>query len=375
MKLLIGIITVASVVTMHSAPAWAQESATVVLRSGESVSGELIDLATAGFTVRQNAVERQIPFDLVAAVDFIGEEIPDSQWGMIADGRHVLSLRNGAVVRGHLHDVGGRSPLRITFESDDERRDYVSSQVARILLASRASVPKVPTSPGTLIDLAGTYFAPSSRGTADDAMASATTDPRGDRRGEGQVYEKNLGLPAPEGTYTPFSDEFKRPQALDRVDLRGLYFRCDIDLHNRDLWLDDAEFFQLGAGRQADPEDTDTEEVFVFIYRAGSAFALYMETDWALYRPETTYYSAADETKFHVRVAVNTTGTEALLTVIPLNGYRAGAVHTVNPLPLDLRNDNVRNASFFAGFTQNSSSAKSNAKASVSACAIEEMQP
>ena len=372
MKLLIGIITVASVVTLYSPSALAQESVTLVLRSGESVGVELIDLATAGFTVRQNAVERQIPFDLVAAVDFIGEEIPDSQWAMIADGRHVLSLRNGAVVRGHLHDVGGRSPLRISFESEDERRDYVSSQVARILLASPASVPKAP---GTLIDLTGAYFAPSSRGTAEDAMTSATTDPRGDRRGEGQVYEKNLGLPAPEGTYTPFSDAFKRPQALARVDLRGLHFRCDIDLHNRDLWIDDAEFFQLGAGRQADPEDTDTEEVFVFIYRSGSGFALYMETDWALYRPVTTYYSAADETKFRVRVAVNTMGTEALLTVIPLNGVRAGTVHTVNPLPLDLRNDNVRNASFFAGFTQNSSSAKSNAKASVSACAIEEMQP
>ena len=82
MKLLIGIITVASVVTMHSASTLAQESVTVLLRSGESVGGELIDLATAGFTVRQNAVERQIPFDLVAAVDLIGEEIPDSQWGM-----------------------------------------------------------------------------------------------------------------------------------------------------------------------------------------------------------------------------------------------------------------------------------------------------
>ena len=101
MSLLMGIITVASVVTLYSPSTLAQESVTLVLRSGESVGVDLIDLATAGFTVRQNAVERQIPFHLVAAVDFIGEEIPDPQWAMIADGRHVLSLRNGAVVRGH----------------------------------------------------------------------------------------------------------------------------------------------------------------------------------------------------------------------------------------------------------------------------------
>jgi hypothetical protein len=221
----------------------------------------------------------------------------------------------------------------------------------------------------TLVDLNGTYLAPSSGATFIDAIASATTHPLGDRRGQGQVYELNKGLPAFEGTYTPFSDDGRKPQALTGVDLRGKSFQCDVDLHDLNLWNAaggaGAEFFQIGAGRQADPSDTGTEEAFVFIYRYWSGFALYMETDWFLYRPTTTYYAAADETKFRVRVDVNRAGTEALLTVIPLNGVAAGTVHTVSPLPLAAI-DNVTSTSFFAGFTQNFDNINSTAKATIS---------
>jgi len=125
----------------------------------------------------------------------------------------------------------------------------------------------------------------SSGATFMDAVASATTHPLGDRRGEGQVYEVNRGVPAPEGTYTPFSDDVNRSHALSGVDLRGESFQCDVDLHDLNLWNDaggeGAEFFQIGVGRQADWRDTGTEEFFVFIYRYGAGFALYMETDWA----------------------------------------------------------------------------------------------
>ena len=223
---------------------------------------------------------------------------------------------------------------------------------------------------GMPVDLNGTYLAPSSSATFMDAIASVTTHPLGDRRGEGQVYELNKGLPAVEGTYTPFSDDGRKPQALNGVDLRGKSFQCEVDLHDLNLWNAaggaGAEFFQIGAGRQADSSDTGTEEVFVFIYRSWSGFALYMETDWFLYRPATTYYAAADETKFRLRVDVNAAGTEALLTIIPLNGMAAGTVHTVSPLPLDATNDNVTSTSFFAGFTQNFDNIKSTAKATIS---------
>src|SRR4051812_19417803 len=41
--------------------AQAQENATLTLRSGDKVSGQLVDLGGVGFTVRVNGAERQIP--------------------------------------------------------------------------------------------------------------------------------------------------------------------------------------------------------------------------------------------------------------------------------------------------------------------------
>ncbi len=41
--------------------AQAQESATLTLRSGERLSGQLIDLNASGFTIRVNNEERQVP--------------------------------------------------------------------------------------------------------------------------------------------------------------------------------------------------------------------------------------------------------------------------------------------------------------------------
>ena len=151
------------------------------------------------------------------------------------------------------------------------------------------------------------------------------------------MYEVKKGIRANEGTFTPFAGDAKRPDLLSGINLLAKSFQCDVHLH--DVWNaaggDGAEFFQIGVGRQADWRDTGTEEVFVLIYRYGAGFALYMETDWYLYRPAMTYYAAADETKFRVRVDINAAGIDALLTQIPLNGVAAGTVHTVSPLPLD----------------------------------------
>ena len=52
--------------------AYAQDSATLTLRSGEKVSGQLVDLGGVGYTVRVNGNERQIPQNDVAVIDFTG---------------------------------------------------------------------------------------------------------------------------------------------------------------------------------------------------------------------------------------------------------------------------------------------------------------
>ena len=47
----------------------AQENATLILKSGERVSGQLVDHGGAGFTVRVNGQERQVPTNDVAVLD------------------------------------------------------------------------------------------------------------------------------------------------------------------------------------------------------------------------------------------------------------------------------------------------------------------
>ncbi|OFW06352.1 MAG: hypothetical protein A3H96_22220 [Acidobacteria bacterium RIFCSPLOWO2_02_FULL_67_36] len=115
-------------------------------------SAELVDLGAPGFAIRQNGADRQIPFDQVAAIDFVGGTIPDSQWALAGGGRHALWLRSGLVVQGEFYDVGGTRPLRITFDTASGRRDFASSEVARILLSppagqGPAKSPGTPTAP------------------------------------------------------------------------------------------------------------------------------------------------------------------------------------------------------------------------------------
>lgn len=126
----------------------AQESVTITLRSGETFAAELVDLGGAGFTIRRGGVDSRLPMDRVAAVDFVGGSTPDAQWSQVQNGRHLLILRSGLAVAGLWDDVGGTRPLRITFVGDSGSRDYASSEVARILLAPRPTMPPPVPSPG-----------------------------------------------------------------------------------------------------------------------------------------------------------------------------------------------------------------------------------
>jgi len=115
--------------------AQAQENATLTLRSGERINAQLIDLGGVGFTIRVNGTERQIPANDLAAIDFTGGTVSDADWAKLNDGQQLLVLKNGDTVNGQLYDIGGTSPLRLTFKTSTGERDYSSNEVGRILLA------------------------------------------------------------------------------------------------------------------------------------------------------------------------------------------------------------------------------------------------
>jgi hypothetical protein len=122
-----------------SGTAFAQEPATVTLRSGEKLQGQLVDLGGVGYTVKVDGQDRQIPTNDVAAIDF-NNSLTNSDYDKLSNGQ-ALMLKSGQIVNGELVDVGGTSPLRITFRSSaGEQKDYSSNEVARIVMARPSDV-------------------------------------------------------------------------------------------------------------------------------------------------------------------------------------------------------------------------------------------
>jgi hypothetical protein len=117
----------------------AQESATFTLRSGERISGQLVDMGGSGFAVRVNGQDRNIPLGEMALIDFSGSSMSQSDWDRVS-GQHVLWLRNGQTLTGELLDVGGTSPLRISFRADGGERTLQSGEVSRIALGRPSNI-------------------------------------------------------------------------------------------------------------------------------------------------------------------------------------------------------------------------------------------
>ena len=113
----------------------AQESATLTLRSGEKISGQLEDLGGVGFTVLVNGSERRIPQNDVAVIDFAGSSMSDADWAKVPEGEQRVMLKSGESINGQLVDIGGSSPLKLTVRTSSGDREISSSEVNHIVLA------------------------------------------------------------------------------------------------------------------------------------------------------------------------------------------------------------------------------------------------
>ena len=120
----------------YTAPAAAQEHATLVLHSGERISGELLDMGGAGFALRVGGQDRQVATTDVTAIEFVGSQPNRSVQSRLNMGHQLVVLRNGQVVEGRLTDIGGTSPLRITIETPSGPQNLSSSEIATVYLAN-----------------------------------------------------------------------------------------------------------------------------------------------------------------------------------------------------------------------------------------------
>jgi len=129
---------------------------TLVLRSGDRVRGDLVDLNAAGFVLNVRGAEQQIARGEVAAIAFGNAQFPAAETARIRGGRPFVVLTGGDTFDGTLADIGGTRPLRLSFRTPDGDREVDSDQVARIYFATWQGMPDsggATTLPGVAPDL------------------------------------------------------------------------------------------------------------------------------------------------------------------------------------------------------------------------------
>ena len=129
--------------------AQAQHNATLTLKSGERVSGQLIDYGGVGFTLRVNNEDRRIPLTDVAVLDFTNGTMTNEDWARVSAGQHIVWLKNGETVTGELADIGGSRSQNITFKTGTGERRLVASDISRIVFARTDAAGPAATAPNT----------------------------------------------------------------------------------------------------------------------------------------------------------------------------------------------------------------------------------
>ena len=119
----------------------AQQTSTVVLRSGERQSGQLISFDGSTYTFRINGQNRAFSGNDVAAVEFNGgRTLTADQQNQLAQGRPFVVLNNGVVVDGWVSRIFGggfaRQAGTIVVDTPSGARNLNVNDVAAIYVTS-----------------------------------------------------------------------------------------------------------------------------------------------------------------------------------------------------------------------------------------------
>jgi hypothetical protein len=161
--------TICAAALLVTGIAYAQDSATLTLRSGEKVGGQLVDLGGVGYTVRVNGTDRTIAQNDVAVIDFTGGTMGNADWAAFS-GSPVVVLRNGQTISGSLSDIAGTNPLKLTIKTASGDQDISSTEVARVIAARPDNVPAAAGTTGTT----GTNPAVTTQGVAGAITVDST---------------------------------------------------------------------------------------------------------------------------------------------------------------------------------------------------------
>jgi small nuclear ribonucleoprotein (snRNP)-like protein len=147
---------IVATLALSAAPAYADHPVTIVLRSGEQMTGRFADLHNNLVYVRTNQDrESRVPLSDIAVIDFTnGQRYErDPQVRSSRQAEHVLVLRNGRRIEGRFEGLTGDDqphrgdhPLEFVFRTVSG--DYVrvnADRVARLYLAEPRDVDSVTT--------------------------------------------------------------------------------------------------------------------------------------------------------------------------------------------------------------------------------------
>lgn len=123
---------------------YAQSSATITLKSGQVITGQLVDLGGSGYTVKVNGQDQNISQNDVAVIDFTGGTMSSSDWSNFHDTPEIVK-RDGSTIQGQLTDISGTSPLQLTVQTSSGTQQLSSNDVSRILFARPANAPVATT--------------------------------------------------------------------------------------------------------------------------------------------------------------------------------------------------------------------------------------
>jgi hypothetical protein len=135
------LILAALAIVLVASSAFAGAHATIVLRSGNRVTGDLRDHGGIGLTIYVNGQRRVVQDREVARIEFRDNApVPEEVRAQFKADQHVAVLTNGNAVVGRLYDMTGTGPLRITFDTPSGTRRLSSDEIRTIHFVEPSSV-------------------------------------------------------------------------------------------------------------------------------------------------------------------------------------------------------------------------------------------
>lgn len=153
-----------------------QQASTILLSSGETVTGELVDHGGVGFTVRVGGQDRVISQADVVSIDFGGGPLEHPAAARdLAAGNSLVVLRSGEAVAGQFYDVSGTTPLRIVVRTPSGERTFMSNDVRRIYMQRAPGAPATAADapPAALTDPIATVAVSARTGWTDSGITVA----------------------------------------------------------------------------------------------------------------------------------------------------------------------------------------------------------